>query len=268
MKKIIRSAVIVLLLVVIFPCTAKADMGPKPSIHITFEGIEGDFYVTLLSSTESYGPYQSFETEADHEEGGDEILKKFIAFARNDEYYLINYPVRCSKNEGFSWTYYPPENFKLLIYLIDSDEFLLMESYSKYAFDSYYKYDRQSNTLINNYDYKGEAFSLIGRVVLTVIIEVLIALLFKYRKHLKLIVIVNIFTQGLLNLFVNMTNYYAGLLTVVFTIFVAELIVLIVETVVYRIAFKENKAILYAIVANILSFIAGSYLAVIIPGLL
>ncbi|MBR2577509.1 MAG: hypothetical protein IKE38_01130 [Erysipelotrichaceae bacterium] len=268
MKKLFRSAVIALILIMLFPSPVKADMGPKPSVHIAFEGIEGSYYVTLLSKEESFGPYYSFESEENSERADDEIFSKFLEFARNDDYYFVNYPIECSDGNEYAWTYYPPEDFKVLIYLADSDRFMVTDPYTKYAFDSYYRYDLESNTLINNYNYRNEALSLFGRVILTIVIEVLVALLFKYKKHLKTIIIVNIITQGLLNLFVNVTNYYGGLLTVIFTVFVAELAVLIIETVIYRIAFKENKAILYAIVANILSFIAGSYIALIIPGLL
>ena len=259
-----------LVLITAFPSTVRADMGPKPSVHITFEGINERYYVTLLSKEKGYGPYDDYEEGGYCETEGedDEIFCRFLEFSLNDDYYLINRPVECTESNEFSWTYYPPEDFKVLIYLADSDKFLVTDAYTKYAFDSYYRYDLKTNTLINSYDYKGEVLSLLARVIFTIIIEVLIALLFKYKKHLKTIIIVNIITQGLLNLFVNMTNYYAGLLTTLFLVFLAEGIVLLIEIIVYRIAFKENKAILYAIVANILSFAAGSYLALLIPGLL
>ena len=55
MRKLV-SALICLVLVFSLPVTAKADMGPKPSVRITFTGIEGEtYYGTLLSERRSTG---------------------------------------------------------------------------------------------------------------------------------------------------------------------------------------------------------------------
>ena len=50
-----KMTFILLLLIVLLiamPLTANADMGPKPSIVISFEGLENEkYYVTLLSES-------------------------------------------------------------------------------------------------------------------------------------------------------------------------------------------------------------------------
>ena len=147
-----------------------------------------------------------------------------------------------------------------------SGRLIVTDAYTTYAFDSYYRYDASSNKLIENYDHKMETVNLIVRVVLTIVIEVLIALAFGLKDHLKTIIITNVITQLLLNLFVNITNYYGGLLTVLLTVLFAELAVLIIEAVVYKIIIRK-RAITYAIVANVVSFAAGMLLAFYIPGL-
>ena len=154
----------------------------------------------------------------------------------------------------------------MLIYLAESDRLIATDAYETYAFDSYYRYDAATNTLVENYDHTMETVNLVIRVVLTILIEVGIALLFGMKDFIKPIVITNIITQLLLNLYINLTNYYAGLLTLVLTVFVVELAVIIIEAIVYKIIIKK-RAITYAIVANIVSFAAGLLLAAWIPGM-
>ena len=52
MKKVYKLMFPILLLVFIFPLTAYADTGPKPSVVIDIKGLEDeDYYVTLLSES-------------------------------------------------------------------------------------------------------------------------------------------------------------------------------------------------------------------------
>ena len=270
MKKLFNSLCIALLLLIVFPIDIKADVGPKPSIVITFEDMGEPYYVTLLSKEKTMGPWSAFEGNADDINLSDadekEAVTRFVEYAENDEYYFLNNYMECSKDNRFSWTYYPPKDFKLAIYLVKSGRLIVTDAYTTYAFDSYYRYDASSNKLIENYDHKMETVNLIVRVVLTIVIEVLIALAFGLKDHLKTIIITNVITQLLLNLFVNITNYYGGLLTVLLTVLFAELAVLIIEAVVYKIIIRK-RAITYAIVANVVSFAAGMLLAFYIPGL-
>ncbi len=46
------------IIVIIMPLTAYADIGPKPSVVIDFKGLENEkYYVTLLSEVTSTGPH-------------------------------------------------------------------------------------------------------------------------------------------------------------------------------------------------------------------
>lgn len=57
-------AAVLLVLILLFaavPLTAAADMGPKPSVRVTFTGVgEESYYVTLLSQAKSTGPYHVY----------------------------------------------------------------------------------------------------------------------------------------------------------------------------------------------------------------
>ena len=49
----------ILLCLPLFTLSASADMGPKPSVEISFEGLEDEtYYVTLLGTSKS-GPWDS-----------------------------------------------------------------------------------------------------------------------------------------------------------------------------------------------------------------
>ena len=76
--------------------------------------------------------------------------------------------------------------------------------------------------------------SLCIRITLTILIEILIALFFGFRskKQLCIITIVNCITQILLNVILNIINYYSGLYA--FRLFYAlgEILVFAIEAVI------------------------------------
>ena len=47
------SLLFCMILIISLPVTAKADIGPKPSVRITFTGIEGETYYGTLSARSS-----------------------------------------------------------------------------------------------------------------------------------------------------------------------------------------------------------------------
>lgn len=127
-----------------------------------------------------------------------------------------------------------------------------------------------------SYQYKQEIYSLCIRIGLTILVEILIALFFGFRskKQLCIITIVNCITQILLNVILNIINYYSGLYA--FRLFYAlgEILVFAIEAVIYctflkRVSEKKDNRdyILYAFVANGVSFVTGLYLASLLPGI-
>ena len=66
LRKIV-SILFSLILIISLPVTAKADIGPKPSVRITFTGIEGEtYYGTLLSERRSTGPATAWNGYEDY----------------------------------------------------------------------------------------------------------------------------------------------------------------------------------------------------------
>ena len=188
----------------------------------------------------------------------------------------------CSGQNPLSWTYYPPVQFKILLYFPDSDTFCISPIYERYAFDSYFTADLadwESGEVaaVRSYDYTQESVNLVVRIVLTIILELLVAWLFGLRQKrvLAFLAGVNLVTQIGLNVVLNVINYKSGQMAFTASFIGLELVVLAVEVVLYtmilhRISSNPDlraKSAVYAVVANVASFAAGLGLAHLIPGI-
>jgi len=96
----------------------------------------------------------------------------------------------------------------------------------------------------------------------TYIIEGIILLLFRFslRRNWKPFVFVNLGTQLALNVFVAIIKYFNGTGAAILACFVAEIVILIVEMVLYSFLLKQHSKLrraFYAITANIASFLFG-----------
>ncbi len=288
MKRKLQMLLTCVLPVMIFaamlPVTAYADIGPKPSVQIEFTDLEGDFYVTLLSKNKSTGPYSydyTEDTPPDYmlKDGDEEVIKTawtaMHQYRDGDGYFFIGFMDKCSATDDFKWGYYPPAVFKVLIYLPQSGEMLVSDIQQRYAFDSYFSLAAKNGvTVTQNYDYLPELISLGGRIVLTILIEIALAFLFKIKGE-KLMLWVcgaNVLTQIGLNVFLNVSNYQQGHMAFVVYYILGEIAVLAAEAVLYLLLskkynFSKTRMVIYAFVSNAASFAAGLWLAKLIPGI-
>lgn len=287
MKKLSFGFLCFILMCFLISSPAYGDIGPKPSVVIDFTGLEGKtYYVTLLSSVKTTGPYTAVKEgniSAYRYKKGDrdyDIFMKFVDYKDKDGFYFLQFFQDCTQTHRFSWTYYPPNEFKILIYLPDTDSFIVSDrSFERYAFDSYFTANVSETkiTVKKSYDYTSEIISLIIRIVLTIGIESGIALLFGFRekKLIYFIMLVNVITQILLNFGLNIINFLYGNLAFIVFYILAEIMVLILEAILYTryikkygiISVSSWKAILYAFVGNGTSFILGMCLAFWIPAI-
>lgn len=270
---------------------AYADIGPKPSVNLTFSKIESSFYyVTLLSRQKSTGPYShstlplnenSFLVQ-EHTQEGLDAWQAFRDYSDDDGFYFIEYFKRSNEQHTFSWTYYPPDTFKILIYFPETKNFAVSGITEKYAFDSYYDVSLSESgsdlTLVKSYDYSAETISLIARILLTIAIESLIALLFGLRKKklFLLILEVNTATQIVLNLLLNIFNYTSGGFAYILNYIWLELLIITVEAFIFAFCLKRAAvgkpikgwiAPAYSIAANSASFVLGMFISLKLPGI-
>lgn len=188
MLRKVFSLLICMILIISLPVTAKADIGPKPSVRITFTGIEGEsYYGTLLSERRSTGPATAWDGYEDYPgwkpENEKVIWEKFLGYVDSDGYYFLQEWWDCSESNQLSWTYYPPNPFKILLYFPETDTFYVSDIYERYAFDSYFTvdlsdYDSSPISAEKSYDFTWELISLAARIILTIVLELAIALLF------------------------------------------------------------------------------------------
>ncbi|NLC16446.1 MAG: hypothetical protein GX756_01000 [Clostridiales bacterium] len=273
----------------------RADMGPKPKIVLSFSGLEDrTYYVTLLSKKRSAGPYRAYDEDngeekslhviADlSEEQKEAIGQKFYGYVDSDGFYFLQYIVQCKNNQPFQWGYYPPYEFKVLIYLPEDDKFVAsQQSYTRYAFSSYYHVEVADDgvqvnitQVTKNYDHTKEILNLLARIALTIAIEIGLAFAFRYgsKKHQLIIGATNLVTQIGLNIILNVTNYTSGALAFLIMFFMLEVVVFVAEAIIYAIAFPKIektqgktvfnfiKPILYALAANALSFGVGFFVS-------
>lgn len=284
-----KQRILVLLLCLALVCglapAAYADIGPKPSVHITFENMDDSLcYATLLSKTKSTGPSSAWDGDENHIYNYNldlGIWRAFVEYQDPDGYYFLQEGWQVNETKSFAWTYYPPSSFKVLLYYPETDEFVTSGIHERYAFDSYFTIDLEAAgptlTLKKSYDYTWETISLVARIVLTILLELGLALLFGFRGKQVLLTItgINIVTQVGLNLALNIINYSQGSMAFVLFYLLLELAVFVLEAVLYLrllqraspTPLKKGRVILYALAANVLSFGCGLWLAVQIPGI-
>ena len=286
------------------PAKVKADMGPKASVHIQFENMSDEVcYGTLLSKEESTGPasvWSGWEDDARVKEKYPfsyyfkrDIWEAFVNYEDPDGYYFLQEGWTVSETKEIAWMYYPPSSFKILLYYPETNTFVSSGIYERYAFDTYYTVDMQGlqmNSVDYNdnlstderieayrsYDYRQEMLTLSIRIILTILIEMVVAICFGFRtkKQLLVLTLVNILTQVLLNVALNMIQYNAGPMAVKLFYVLLEAVVFGIEAVFYctvlkKISVKKNNGfyILYSLVANMISFVAGLFLYSILPGI-
>ena len=347
MRKTSVFIIITIILSLVFSVTAYADMGPKPSVVVRFQSLgDEECWGTLLSKKESTGPatvWDGTEENARHKQNeyysysdlDYEIWKAFAEYQDPDGFYFLQEGWNVGDTSQISWTYYPPQTFKILLYFPESGTFISSGICERYAFDSYFNVDMSltdlsslSNseghvteapvtdppesdgettssipddnsdsitdkpdeitlnvgqlepeklTVEKDYDFSLEILSLVCRILITLAIEILIALIFGYtgRKQILFIVSVNAVTQVILNLLLNVINYKSGELAFVLNYILFEIIVFAIESVIYfnfmqkytHKRIRRGVTVLYAFVANAVSFFGGLMISHLIPGI-
>lgn len=285
---ILRGVLLSLLLVCLLPLWAAADTGPKPSIEIMPEGLgEGYYYLTLLSQTESTGPWSKYESFAESRdsygdpEADEDIWTAFNDYEDADSFYFLGCYGQVADGQVFSWSYYPPDTFKVLAYFPESGTFAVGPVTEREEFSARYTVflSKQGDTLVmeNEQGTAENTMAFVGRLVLTLVIELALAVVFCFRTKSQILIIVcmNLITQVGLNQAIShgfpllsSVWYWPGLL-------VLEVLIFLVEGAVYAKLLPRRKkdpaAVCrpwrYALAANVASFGVGLILARFIPGM-
>lgn len=307
MKRKLIFLLCVFCLIVALPISAAADTGPKPSVRVRFQNMGEELcYGTLLSFAPTNGPESVWDGDENnaHYQGSTadpyapleyDIWKAFVDYQDVDGYYFLQIATsKVSETGEIAWTYYPPQRFKILLYYPESRRFIVSGICERYAFDTYYtvdmsgieigsvEYDRENSTdaridAYRSYEWRQELLSLFARILITIVIEMGVAFLFGFfgKKAVLLLLAVNTVTQIALNVLLNVINYHSGQAAFVVWYILLELLVFAAEAVVYAIWLRRFDSeprkprfyVLYALVANAVSFAAGLLISHLIPGI-
>ena len=289
-RRFFASLLCAMLCATLFTSVAHADMGPKPSVRITLEGLDGRLcYGTLLSEETETGPARVWNgdpAKADHK-GNDpyamldeDIWQAFVdcAAADPDDYHFLQWGWRVDETEQLNWTYYPPQRFKVALYYPETGEFRISGIYECYAFHSYFAaaVDGETVTLRQYYDHTTDLLALSGRILGTVAVELLLAAAFGLlkKRYWLPIAAVNLLTQAALNIGLYVTAFRSGFFDFTLILFLSELVIFAVEAALLCLLLRRSeprptrgRIILYAACANTVSFVLGLYLAQVLPWL-
>ena len=209
-------------------------------------------------------------------EGTDDIHRRFESFSDTGGLYYNGWYGIAEGNTEHRFNMYLTEKFRVLVYFPDNDKLIMTEVKEPYAIESRFSVavTDDSAELSSNFNIVWNFIALAVRMAVTIGLELLIALAFRFRgkKQLLPVLFVNIFTQVGLNLGMNLYHiYHNDFLTLVVYYFLWETAVLVVETVAYGVIYKLSKqpisvsrSTVYALTANFVSFVASPFIAALL----
>lgn len=101
---------------------------------------------------------------------------------------------------------------------------------------------------------------MVRSLLITIIVEIIFAVILQYRKKdLLNVLLVNILTNPLLNSLIVYINYYYGLRVRNIVLIILEIIVVIIEGMIYQKYLERKKLNGYqlSLILNIISFVLG-----------
>ena len=289
MKRHIKAFVLLLSIVIIacmFSVSVSANSALMPGFEVALHNpTNTECCVTLLTNISDY---KKFAIHSDGDQlphnlvGYEEIMEKLSEYAsnNNDEVYFNDW--YCSvgaisaKNLEMFTSF---GRFQVLVYFPSTDKYIVSEIIKPYAVESKYSIEITENEIVitSNFDSAWNIVALAVRIIVTISLELIIALLFGFKGKKKIIpiVIVNLITQAGLNIGMNVFHVFVNNeISLIIYYFLLEIAVFIVEAVIYNVIFRKNdktistaKINIYAFVSNFVSFVASPLIARMMKGI-
>lgn len=278
-EKLKKKVVLLLLLILLVPRKLYADIGPKPSLDILVKGIASeDYYLDLLVNQDNVTDY--FDTSIYRD------IDRLKSYKDKEGYHpalavgskvpvfgKLTYEEKLKDGYLHSFSYLGvPSEFKIVILTVDN-KLIVSDKVERKLFNSKMEFDlTKENVGQDILESAGEVKEIFPisyiikntliRIVICLFIEILIAFIFRFRKlsSYKLIFKINILTQILLNLGIQGTSLFYGSLASISIYIILEIFILIFECKYYINNISEHskkRRLIYAILANIISFLAG-----------
>lgn len=268
LKKYILIIVITFLSLFISFNVVSADSGPKPELTIIVENPPTDeYYLDLLVDYEiNYG-----YTWLHEEEYNQEKIKIFKDFRDGNWRPALLTKTRApitgrliGRREGdrviHEFGYTLPDKLKIAI-LDSNNKIAVSDEIAIKALKTTITYDYKNNNI--TYKSKMSSFKdIIRTCIVTLLIEGIILLLFRFsiKKNIKSFILVNVLTQVLLYVVLNLVVYKYNFTSFIPTFITMEGIILIIESLLFSKYLKEHtikRKIAFSVVANIFSCLSG-----------
>lgn len=264
------------LLIVLLPVSARADMGPKPSMTIHVENPPSEtYYLDLLVPDEP--AYETFDNQdwndlseaqmdaeivanlrtAARDAGGEETWH----LAMMDGTLMPMYGEIQSADNTFQYDYHGvPDEFRIVIATKDGARLSPVQKRCRLWQE--FTYDYAANTVLTNNSWRDYAKQFLSSLLPTLLIEGLLLIPFGFwdERNRKVFLGVNIATQILLTVVTAWCMAQGMTLYRYFIFGPLELVIWIIEAVIYRKTLKSKRPsshpVGYALCANALSMAA------------
>lgn len=267
--KITLAAIMILSASVFTPSTAEADAGPKPSITVIAENMPGDLsYMDLLVDYECEGVDERF---LDPEVYDRELVSMLAAYDKDGwnpvticDGGLVFGDIECVVEDGgctMHYGYMVPDRFKIIVVSKNGDT-VVSNVIDRKLFESRVLFDYETGKAKEKAVMPSVAGQFAISLPLTLILEGMVLLLFGFsiRKNLVVFLAMNTFTQIILAAAVTVGMLLMGLFGAYLVYVMSEIVILILEGVVFGLALKEHgfgRRVVFSITANVVSFAAG-----------
>lgn len=236
-KKIIITAVFILLIIFSLNYLGYGNSAEPPSILIIVPNAPDDLSITL-------------DLEEKYEE---KVVNKII-----EKYYTFYLSAMFNKPNIYNFTV-STEN--------DSFEIELSKPIRRY--ENIYTLDLKAQTLTEGKLLSRSIMLVSMRLALTLLIEAFIFWIFGFRNRESWLVffIINLITQGALNIWLNGLGPIMSY-AIFFTLVFGEIFVFVFELIVFSLFCKEHGSIrkaTYVLSANCASLIVGGYIITVLP---
>lgn len=254
------------------PSIVYGDIGPKPSIEIIVKNPpKVEYYLDLLVDYEGEGLYPNIREEDKYSADMYNILKNYKsdgwrpAMVTGTKVPIFGDIIgkKDGENMVHSFSYIGvPDRFKIIIVTADGETIVSENIVKRKAFNSRVYFDYNTKKLWEDSIVLAYIKQFLTTYPTTLLIEGLILLLFGFslKKNWKSFVLINLLTQVLLTFIIFGAMYKQGSMAAIFFYIPFEIIILIIETKLFKkylVEHSESRRKTFAIVANIVSFLVG-----------
>lgn len=283
MEKVSMFFLVLFVSILICPLVANADIGPKPSIEVIVKNPpETEYYLDLLVDYSEDESHENIHEKEIYSEKMYNILRDYnvdgwrSALVTGTRVPLFGKltGVQDGNNMVHKFSYVGvPDKFKVIMVTADGETIVSQDVINRKAFNSTAYFDCKTKKLAENSLVTAYLLQFIKTCSITLIIEGLILILFRFnlKKNWKPFLAINILTQVLLTLIVFGTMYTSGSLTAILTYIPFEIAILVIEAMLfsrYLTQHSKSRRVAFAITANISSFLLGIVVLIYFPEML